>query len=193
MEFFKTLKARRSIRRFEPRPVPEDLLIQVLEAARLAPSGGNMQPWEFVIVREPENVRRVVQTTHLGFDPGSGERQEWLSAAPVLVVACADLKRSASRYGELGAQVAVLDTAAAVQNMLLAAVDVGLGSCWVSGFDAEALAGVLGLPGSVRPLAILPLGFPAASPGGPPRLALEDVTHGERFGRAYSPAAADQG
>jgi len=187
MEFFEALQARRSIRRFDERPVPEELLLRVLEAARSAPSGGNMQPWELVVVKDRETIGRVVQTTFVGFDPASGRRQEWLLGAPVLVVACADIKRSASRYGPLGEQVAVLDVAAAVENMLLAAVALGLGSCWVSGFAAEDLSRLLGLPASVRPLAILPLGFPAQAPGEPPRFALRDFTHGERYGREYGP------
>lgn len=188
MDFFEVLRTRRSIRRFDERPVPEQLLLQVLEAARCAPSGGNMQPWELVVLRERQSIRAVVDTTFVGFDAAGGQRQEWLLTAPVLVVACAELKRSASRYGPQGAQVAILDTAAAIQNMLLAAVALGLGSCWVSGFVPEALGRVLRLPESVRPLAILPVGYPAANPGSPPRLPLEQITHGECYGCDYEPA-----
>jgi nitroreductase len=141
-----------------------------------------MQPWELVVVRERDAIHRIVQTTFTGFDPSGGQQQAWLERAPVIVVACADVKRSASRYGAMGNNVAVLDTAAAVQNMLLAAVAVGLGSCWVSGFDPVALAHAVGLPDTVKPLAILPLGFPDTVPGAPPRFALEDFVHWERFG-----------
>jgi nitroreductase len=183
MEFFEVLESRRSVRRFQERPIPEELLRRILEAARNAPSGGNMQPWELVVVRERDAIRRIVETTFTGFDPSSGKRQVWLAGAPVSVVACADVKRSASRYGAMGNDVAVLDTAAAVQNMLLAAVAVGLGSCWVGGFDPVALARVLALPDTVKPLAIVPLGYPAAVPGAPPRFVLEDFVHWERFGQ----------
>jgi nitroreductase len=184
VEFFDVLQARRSVRRFDGRTVPEDRLLRVLEAAHCAPSGGNMQPWELIVLREPESIRQAVETTFLGFDPASGKRQEWLLGASVLIVACADLKRSSSRYGKLGGQVALLDTAAAVENMLLAAVAVGLGSCWVSGFDAEALGRVLELPVSVKPIAILPLGYPAEVPSAPPRFPLADFVHRERYGQA---------
>jgi len=181
MEFFEVLESRRSVRSFEERPVPEELLRRVIEAVRNAPSAGNMQPWELVVVRERDAIHRIVETTFTGFDPSSGQQQAWLEGAPVIVVTCADVKRSASRYGAMGSQVAVLDTAAAVQCMLLAAVAVGLGSCWVSGFDPVALAHALRLPDTLKPLAILPLGFPAAVPGAPPRFALEDFVHWESF------------
>lgn len=184
MEFFEALQARRSVRRFDGRAVPEGILERVLEAARCAPSGGNMQPWELIVLRERESIRQAVGTTFVGFDPAVGRPQEWLLGAAVLIVICADLKRSSSRYGELGGRVAVLDTAAAVENMLLAAVALGLGSCWVSGFDAQALGRLLRLPESVQPLAILPLGFPAEIPGAPPRFPLADIVHRERYGQA---------
>jgi nitroreductase len=194
MEFFDVLEHRRSVRRFEERPVLEEHLRRVLDAARYAPSAGNMQPWELVVVRERGVIRRIVDTTFMGFDPDSTPKQEWLAAAPVIVVVCAEVKRSASRYGAMGDRVAVLDTAAAIQNMLLAAVAVGLGSCWVSGFDPEALVGIVRLPESVKPLALLPLGFPASIPSPPPRFALEEFVHWECFGGvADRPAGSSEG
>jgi nitroreductase len=185
MEFFEVLESRRSVRRFDGRAVSDEQLLRILEAARCAPSGGNMQPWELIVLRERESIRLAVDTTFVGFDPSSGRRQEWLLGAALLIVACADLKRSSSRYGQMGARVAVLDTAAAVENMLLAAVALGLGSCWVSGFDTRALGRLLRLPEFVQPLAILPLGFPVDIPAAPPRFALADIAHRERYGQAY--------
>ncbi len=158
---------RRSIRQFKPTAVPEEHLEAMLEAAVLAPSAGNRQPWRFLVIRNPELRQRLAAAAH---------GQKFVAAAPVALVVCADLPRTESRYGQRGRELyALQDTAAAIQNLLLTAVAYGYGTCWVGAFDEEQAAAVLELPPSLRPVAIIPIGVPAASPRAPGRLPLEEV------------------
>jgi nitroreductase len=177
MDFFDVLRARRSVRHYKPDPVDPALVDRVLEAAVLAPSAGNRQPWEFVVIESDANLRiAVVSTTYAGNSWSTGGHQEWLSEAPVLVVVCADVQRSAGRYGwQHSHDLIIEDISAAVENMLLAAVDLGLGSCWIGGFDPVALHKCLDLPELVAPLAILPLGYPDGETGAPSKRPLAEL------------------
>lgn len=154
-----TLFARRfSCRRFAPDPVPEDVLAALLEAARWAPSAGNLQPWRFVVVHA-EAVRRRLAEAAFG--------QSFLVEAPVTVVVCAVPAESAVRYGARGRALYCLqDTAAAVENLLLAAVACDLATCWVGAFDEQAAARALELDPAWRPVAMVPVGRPAEQPRG---------------------------
>ena len=148
-----------SCRRFGREPVSDEALAYLLEAARWAPSAGNLQPWRFVVVREAA-VRAALAS--------AAARQRFVGEAPVLVVVCAVPAESARGYGERGASLYCLqDTAAAVENLLLAATELGLGSCWVGAFDERRVASVLGLEEGVRPVALVPIGTPAEE--APPR------------------------
>ena len=184
MDIRDVILARRSIRRLEDGPVDPEKVRWVLEAGRHAPTGGNMQPWEFVVVRDRHRIGLIKDTTFLGFNRETAARQEWLAGADVLICVCADYKRTVARYGEMGRRIALMDCAAAVENMLLMAVSLGLGSCWVSGFDDRALAVILELPPGVEPVAVLPLGCPAAVQPAPHKLELEDIVSYERYGRS---------
>ena len=184
MEFRSVIESRRSVRSYRDRAVPEELVGSVLDAGRLAPSGGNMQPWEFVLVRGKENIRRASAATYLGNAEAGGKTQEWLNGAPVLVIVCVDWTRSVARYGEKGRRIALMDACAAIENMLLAAVDAGLGSCWVSGFRTEELAAAFGIPAPVEPIAMLPLGYAERVPAPPFKFERREITHEERYGAA---------
>ncbi len=152
MELFECIRARRSIRYFRPDPIPDETLDKLLEAARLAPSAGNVQPWAFYIVRNKQ-IQDKLADAALG--------QTWMLSAPVIVVVCADLPRAQQSYGRRGVELyAIQDTAAAVENMLLAAVAEGLAGCWVGAFREEVAAKALGVdPAHLRPLALIPLGY----------------------------------
>ena len=182
MELREAILNRRSVRRYLRRSVSQDMVREVLEAGRHAPTGGNMQPWELVVVRDRGGIERIKNTTFVGFNRDTAARQEWLATADVLIVVCADVKRTVARYGEMGRRIALLDCAAAVENMLLSAVSLGLGSCWVSGFDAARLASILELPAGSEPVAVLPLGYPAVKPAAPHKLELDEIVHYERYG-----------
>lgn len=176
---------RRSIRRYKPDPVPEEVLTQILSAAVSAPTGGNMQPWEFVIIDDAATKGAVVDTTYSGYYSGPGNPQSWLLEAPLLIVVCCNFKRTRARYGPSGQKWAPLDVAAAIQNILLASHSMGLGACWVGGFHQERLAAILQIPEGVEPLAIVSVGYPKEQPQSKPRLPLSYVTHHNRFNQPY--------
>lgn len=148
--------ARYSCRRFRPDPVPRPLLEQLLEAARWAPSAGGLEPWRFVV---------VTAATPRGELAAAALHQAFVAEAPAVVVVCAVPEESARIYGARGRHLYCLqDTAAATQNLLLAATAAGLGSCWVGAFDEGKVRRILQLPPAWWPVALIPLGFPAEEP-----------------------------
>ncbi len=165
MDVFEAIFNRRSIRQFRSTAVSEEQLESLLEAARWAPSAGNLQPWIFVVVTS-EAARRELAAAAYG--------QDFVARAPV-VIGVAAAPPAGSRYGERGRALYCLqDTAAAVQNILLAAHALGLGTCWVGAFDDEATARALGLGPGERPVALIPVGEPAGA-GRSSRRPLADV------------------
>jgi len=172
MDTLEAIRKRRSVRSFLPDPVPERDLRKILEAASWAPSAGNCQPLELVVVRDPR-LKEEVKEAAFG--------QSFLEEAPVLVVVCADVERTTSRYGSRGELFYVQDTAAATQNLLLAATSLGYGTCWVGAFMEEEVSRALRLPRGVRPLAIVPIGRSAESPEAPPRRPLEEMVHWDGY------------
>lgn len=154
MDFWQALEARHSVRAFDTeRDVPPEMVTKLLQAAVRAPSAGNCQPWHFFIVRDPETKSDLAR---------AALNQWFLSEAPVVVVVCADPERSASTYRDRGRFLYSLqDTAAAIENLLLAAVASGLGACWVGAFDEETASRALAMPPHLRPVAIIPVGYPA--------------------------------
>lgn len=161
------IKNRRSIRSFKKDPIPEDDLKLILEAAIWAPSAGNLQPWHFVVVRDPE-IKKLLSIAALN--------QTFIAQAPVVIVVCALPWISSSRYGKRGEELYCLqDTAAAIENMLLAAASLGIGSCWVGAFDEEAVKKIVGLTNKVKPVALIPMGYPAKIPTPPHRKPIREV------------------
>ncbi len=162
------IKERHSIRAYETTAIPEATLGRLLESAHLAPSAGNLQPWKFVVVRS-EAIRAALA--------GAAYGQNFVAAAPVNIVVCAEPERSAARYGERGADLyCIQDTAAAAQNILLTATAYGLGSCWVGAFDEEKVRQALGIGPELRPMAIIPLGYPAQEPAEVAYRSLDEIT-----------------
>ncbi len=152
METYEAILTRRSVRRFEDRPLSREQLEKLLEAARWAPSAGNLQPWIFVVATS-EDARAALAAAAFG--------QRFVAEAPAVIgVAASPPERSP--YGRRGRELYCLqDTAAAVQNVLLAAHDMGLGACWVGAFDDDAVSRALELRGDERPVALVPVGYPA--------------------------------
>ncbi len=155
MDFWQVLHGRHMVRGFaDGREVSAEQVAALLGAAIEAPSAGNMQPWHFYVVRDPA-VRAALAGAALG--------QSFVAEAPVVIVVCADPERSAARYRERGRRLyAFQDTAAATENLLLAAAALGLGACWVGAFDEDAARQALGAPERLVPVAIVPVGYPAA-------------------------------
>jgi nitroreductase len=173
LDVFEAIKKRRSIRAYTSEEVSEEEVEKLIEAARLAPSAGNIQPWEFVIVRNTE-IKRKLSDAAL--------HQTFIEEAPVVIVVCTDIARSSSGYGDRGANLYCLqDTAAATENMLLTAQALGLATCWVGAFHEEEVARVVNTPRNVRPVAIIPVGHPAEKPSVPPKRSMREIVHHETF------------
>ncbi len=150
------IKKRCSVRRYQATPVPEEAIGQLLEAARWAPSAGNLQPWFFYVVRS-QGVKECLAAAAL--------EQRFIAQAPVVIVVCAEPERSGRVYGERGRRLyCYQDTAAAVQNILLAATAMGLGTCWVGAFHEDRVRECLAVPPHRVPVAIIPVGYPAEEP-----------------------------
>ncbi len=173
MDLFEAIKSRRSVRAFTREDVSEEEVEKLIDAARWAPSAGNIQPWEFIVVRKPEIKRRLsIAALH----------QAFIEEAPVVIVVCANQLRSGRGYGARGVNLYCLqDTAAATQNMLLAACALGLATCWVGAFREEEAKKVLNPPEGVRPVAIIPVGHPTEKPMARSRRPLSEIVHYETY------------
>jgi nitroreductase len=175
MEAITAIKHRRSIHAFKPDKVSKKSLYRLLDAARWAPSAGNLQSWEFIIV-EDETAKRQLASAALG--------QEFISEAPVVLVACADTERSGLKYGARGKYFySIVDAAAAIENLMIAATAMGLGTCWVGSFNNNIVRDTLGLPEGIAPVAIIPVGYPAEHGRATNRTSLGNIVHFEKFGR----------
>lgn len=173
METIDCIKTRRSVRSFISRDVPEDVVDKLLDAALQAPSAGNVQEWEFIVVRKRDVKEKLSEAAF---------QQQMVSKAPVVIISCANLDEIGRAYGERGKNVySIQDAAVATQNLMLAAHDRGLGTCWVGSFNEKHVQDILVLPNHVRPLAIIPVGYPASMPKEQPRKRLEEVVHNEFY------------
>ncbi len=150
MDFYEVIKTRRSVRSYKKEPVPDDVLEKVLNAARIAPSGSNRQPWKFIIIKDPEKKKKMVQLC---------EGQKFIAQAPVLIVACGK-NIHYNRGGWMGDYSMIVDIAIAVDHLTLAARAEGLGTCWIGSFDNEGIKKFLGIPEDVNVVALTPLGYP---------------------------------
>lgn len=174
MELFEAIVKRRSVRAFKRKPLKEGDLTRILGAAILAPSAGDLQPWEFIITTDIE-IKRDLVFAALG--------QSWMDEAPVIITVCANEEISASRYGDRGRRFyCIQDTAVAVQNILLAATALGYGSCWVGAFNDEEVKKVLKIPRGIKPVAIIPIGLPGEVPEVRLKRNLKRFLHFEFYG-----------
>jgi nitroreductase len=175
LNVFEAIKKRRSVRAYTSEEVSEEDVERLIEAAMWAPSAGNIQPWEFVIVRNAETKRRLSD---------AALHQTFIEEAPVVIVVCADVARSSWGYGSRGSNLYCLqDTAAATENMLLAAQALELATCWVGAFHEDEVAKVVNTPRNVRPVAIVPVGRPTKKPNAPPKRPIREIIHYETFWR----------
>ncbi len=177
----KLLKGRRSIRAFRGDSLSKDVVLEILDAARWAPSARNAQPVEYVIVTDISSRRQLAEAA----------RQPQPVDAPISIVVVVDLLKSA-KVGELSPKdastieraitlYAHLDAAAAIQNILLASTALGIGSLWISGFDESGVRQTINLPKAYKPIAIIVLGFPKRMVDPPVRRSFEDIISWETF------------
>lgn len=175
MEFQELVRTRCMVRAFRPDPVPEELIHKLLGSAVRAPSAGNLQAWEFVVVREPETKRRLAE---------AAVRQTFVAEAPLVIVACRNMERNAGKYGGRGRDFYnLIDVSFASLMILLAAHNEGLGACFVGAYRDDEVSRILELPEHARPVGIMPIGWPAEKPTPTERLPLAQVVHYERFGQ----------
>lgn len=169
MELYEAIYGRKSIRSFDDtRDISQELILKLLKAACQAPSAGNLQPWMFVVVRDIEIRMKLVI---------AAGGQSFVGQAPVVIVVCANMEIAAGGYRTRGTGIyAIQDTAAATENLLLAAYAEGLGSCWVGAFDGELVVEILSLPAKIRPLAMVPVGYPQRDRQKPPKREVSEVT-----------------
>lgn len=167
------IKSRRTIRKFSEEDVSDETVRQIIEAGMLAPSAGNIQSWEFIIVRDMVTKHSLSQEA-LG--------QMHILEAPVVVVVAANTKIAEKRYGSRGRDVyCFVSTGAAIQNMLLMAVQLDLGAAWVGSFKERPVQEILKLPVEIRPVGLITLGHPAETPDMPKRRAYKEMIHNEKW------------
>lgn len=166
------IEGRTSIRVFKPDPVDDDVIDEGLRLANLAPSAGNLQARDFIVVRSHATKKLLMEAAY---------GQDFVETAPVVLVFCANLERI-SHYGDRGRTLYCLqDVAASIQNMTLFLHSKGLGSVWVGAFDEVRAANALGVPEHVRPVAMLPIGYPAEKGVRRRRLPSAELVHRERW------------
>ena len=166
------IESRFSVRKYKSRKIENDKLLQVLEAARLAPSAVNFQPWHFIVIQNPENLKKIHEVYN----------RAWIKTAPVIILVCADHSQSWKRASD-GKDSADIDIAIAVDHMTLQAAEIELGTCWVCNFDAERCKELFQLPEQIDPLVILPVGYPDLTPADKKRKKLEEIVHWEHFSK----------
>lgn len=167
MEFFETVAARRSIRAFEKKEVEREKINQLLEAVNQAPSAGDLQAYEVVLVKD-QHIKEALASAAFG--------QYFIAMAPLVLVFLADSARSSAKYGNRGASLyAIQDATIAAAYAQLAATALGLGSVWVGAFEENAVAKLVRASEWQKPIAIIPVGYAAEKPGPTPRRSLSDV------------------
>jgi nitroreductase len=164
MSFYDLVAERVSVRAYKDTPLPDHILRKLLDAARLAPSACNIQPWHFIVVRDPAVRARLFPA----------ERQAWIAHAPVSIVACSRPGQAWVR-GLDGKNHADIDLAIAMEHLVLAATAEHLGTCWICSFDPAEVRAALDLPDDLEPVALTPLGFCATQPVPRPRKSLDEI------------------
>ncbi len=181
MDIYEAIKRRTSVRGYRPTPVEEEKLTRILDAARLAPSGKNGQPWTFVVVRDPAMRAKLVDAC---------KGQAFIGEAPVVICACG---REELAYQKMGGywNSLPIDIGIALEHLMLAAAAEGLGTCWIGAFVEEDVRKLLRVPSEVKIVALTPVGYPAEEHSFRPRKKLEDIVMHERWaGSAVSKGGA---
>ena len=149
MKFLQLANQRYSVRNFEPKPVEKEKLLYVLEAARIAPSAANFQPWQFLVITDPE-ILALIHTIY---------PRAWMATAPAIIIALGNHKRGWHRISD-GKDFTDIDVAIAVDHLMLAAAEQELGTCWVCNFDAQKCCDIIGAPEYMEVIALIPIGYP---------------------------------
>ena len=170
MEYFDLIQKRYSVRAYKPDPVEYTKLTKILEAARLAPTAANLQPFQFIVAHVKGRESELQRVYH----------RKWFIQAPLVICACG-LPAQGWVRGTDGFNCTVVDVTIAMDHLILAAADLGLGTCWIAAFDVATARQVFGLPVGVEPIALTPLGYPADLPGPKERKPLAELVRYERW------------
>ena len=186
------IEDRRSIRKYKPDPIPDESLFQILEAARLAPSGTNTQPWRFIVVKDEDTRKKLKEAAF---------NQKFVGQAPIVIACCGDL----SKWRQLSKRTidltpvmeewgldditsrmttTVRNVAIAVEHMVLRAEELGLGTCWVGLIDRKKVREILKIPDNFVIVSLLPIGYKAEDPKNRPRLKLDDIAFSDEYGKS---------
>ncbi len=185
MDVYDAVQQRRSIRKFLEIPVEWEKIGEMLDAGRLAPSAGNVQDWKFIVVIDPDKRWKVAEACI---------EQYWMAAAPVQIIVCSEPKKSERFYGDRGEKIyAIQNCAAAVENMLLMAEELELGACWVGAFDIDILRSATGIPETVVPQAVIPVGYPDEKPSVPLKFDLPMLVFFDEWGARFKDMATVKG
>ncbi len=169
MEFKDIIQKRRSVREFTDEPVSDEKLRQILEAARLAPSASNRQAWKFVVVKDANKRKALAQAAN---------NQAFVGQAPIIIAAVALMPE---RVMSCGVPSYAIDLAIAIEHIVLAAVDEGLGTCWIGAFSQEKTRGIMGIPDKYTVVTVLPIGYPAGETTAKSRKPIEEIVCYEQF------------
>ena len=185
MEALEAIKSRRSIRQYKTTPVDDKTIELILDAARWAPSWTNTQCWRFIVVRDISIKDELANTLKSARPDGKNGATEAVRNAPVVIVACAELEKSGFYHGESTTDKGdwyMFDVALAMQNLVLAAHSVGLGTVYVGLFDAKKVAAILEVPQGFCVVAMTPLGYPDQEPEHRPRKELSEIVFYDKYG-----------
>jgi nitroreductase len=169
MNTIEAIMTRRSIRKYKPEPIPEEELKKILETARIAPSAGNKQPWRFIVVRDEEKRRKLGEISR---------DQTWISDAGVIIVALAMDPNDPEVYERWAER----DVMTAIEHMVLAAWDLGYGTCWIGAFNEDRVKELLEVPKKMSVISLLPVGIPDINPKDRGRKDFQEIFYNEKFG-----------
>lgn len=175
------IRRRRSIRKYIDKAVEDEKIIELIESARLAPSGSNTQPGHFIVVKSDLTRQRLAEVSH---------NQKWMLSAPVFIVCIADIRSRIKEGVELSLnenspeqelKQIIRDTSIAVEHLVLCAENLGIGTCWVAWFTQQEIRPILNIPSDKYVVSIITVGYSNESPKASPRKNLEDILHYENW------------
>jgi nitroreductase len=170
MNVMEAIRKRKSVRKYLNKKVEEDKLFAVLEAGRLAPSASNRQEWRFIIVRDQVSKKKLAEAAN---------NQSFIAEASIVIAACAETDEHVMSCGQACYPI---DVAIALDHITLAAVELGLGTCWIGAFDEKKVKQILEIPSEVRVVALMPLGYPYdSSVVNKNRLSISEISKYEQY------------
>jgi len=178
MDVFEAIYGRRSVRKYEDKPVETDKIGFLLEACRWSPSAGNRQPWEVVVIDSKETIEKLACASL---------EQMWMKTAPLILAMCLNEKMGKGTYGERWEMYALETMGMAIENIMLAAHSLGLGSCCVGAFEEDKVKSIINCIDTVKPVALITVGYPREEPKTPKRDEISEFSYYNSYGQQYIP------